>query len=105
MLSRKFILERAGHTVIGATNDREIVAACDQHRFDVAVIGHNASVEKKRALVPLLRTKCPSVKILELYFVHEGKSLKNADSWLPVPIDEPSQLAERVSELAQQSRK
>jgi hypothetical protein len=43
--------------VIGTTNDREIATACEQHRFGVAVIGHAASPEKKRALGKLFRSR------------------------------------------------
>lgn len=100
MLTRKLILEDAGHIVIATTDERELATACKQHRFDVAVIGQAISRKTKKALFSVIREHCPSVKVLELYSASDGKALEQADSWLQVPADVPDELAERVTELA-----
>lgn len=98
--TRKLILEKAGHTVITATDPRTVAAACQQYRFDVAVLGQSVSPESKRILGGLIRQLCSSVKILELYQANSGPEIQDADSWLEVPTDVPQDLAQRVSELA-----
>lgn len=98
--TRKLILEKAGHTVITATDQRTVAAACQKYKFDVAVLGQSVSAESKRILSGLIRQYCSSVKILELYQANSGPEIQDADSWLEVPTDVPQNLAERVSELA-----
>ena len=100
METRKLILERAGHTVITAMGERELAAACENHRFNVAVIGQVITLKMKKVLAALIRKQCPSAKILELYPLYQGKVLEDADAWLEVPIDIPNDLAQRVNELA-----
>lgn len=95
------ILERAGHRVVMADDERELTAACEANDFDVAVIGQTISPKMKRAVASLIRRACPSAKILELYPAYQGKAVADADSWLEVPADIPDQLAERVNDLAQ----
>ena len=102
--TRKLILERAGHTVLTATSERELVAACEKHRFDVAVIGQTVSPRMKRTIASLIRSHCRSARVLELYQRHEGKVLEDADSWMDVPADVPRDLAERVTELVEKNR-
>lgn len=103
--TRKLILEQAGHTVVPTMNERELISACDQHDFDVAVIGQGISVRMKRVLVSLIREECPSIRILELYYPHDGKAVDDADSWLQVPFVAPAELAERVNELAERDNR
>jgi hypothetical protein len=98
--TRKLILEHAGHTVIPCTDELELVAACEEHAFDVAVIGQAVSRKVKRHIVLLIRQSCPSAKILELYLVYEGRAVDDADSWMETPPEVPGELAVRVSELA-----
>jgi len=100
METRKMILERVGHTVLLARTEPELMAACEDHDVDVAVIGQALSPKIKKSIALTVRRLCPSVKILELYGIHQGRSVENADSWLEVPADVPQQLAERVEELA-----
>jgi hypothetical protein len=76
------------------------VSLCEEHQFDVAVIGQPISSRMKQVVVSLVREHCPDVKILELYHPHEGKALNDADAWLAVHTDVPKDLAERVHELA-----
>jgi hypothetical protein len=97
--TRRIILERAGHTVIMATDERELVAACEANPFDVAVIGQTVSPRMKRAIASLIRKRCRSARILELYPLYQGKALEDADSWLEVPAEIPHELAERVNQL------
>ena len=98
--TRTLILESAGHEVHQARTQGEVVSACEQHQFDVAVIGQTVSSRMKRVVVSIVKENCPEVKILELYQPHVGKAIEDADSWLEVPADIPSDLAERVGQLA-----
>jgi CheY-like chemotaxis protein len=103
MQTRKLILEQAGHTVVLATNEPDIIGACGKHAFHVAVIGQTISRRMKQKVVSLIRENCPSAKILELYPMHQGRAIEDADSWLQVPADVPDELAERVGELARKA--
>lgn len=98
--TRTLILQSAGHEVHQARTQGEVVSACEEHQFDVAVIGQTVSSRMKRVVVSIVRENCPEVKILELYQPHVGKAIEDADSWLEVPADIPSDLAERVGQLA-----
>jgi CheY-like chemotaxis protein len=98
--TRKLILEKAGHTVVTATDERDVISACQKNEFDVAVIGQTVSVKIKPKIAEIVRQHCPKAKVLELYQSHAGKALDDADSWLLVPSDVPAELADRVSELA-----
>jgi hypothetical protein len=98
--TRKMILEEAGHTVVPALSDRDLIQACEQHDFDVAVIGQAISSREKNRIYSLVRLHCPSLRVLELYSPHEGKVLIAADDWLAVPADVPTDLADHVSALA-----
>jgi DNA-binding NtrC family response regulator len=99
--TRTMILQSAGHDVRQARTQNEVVSACQQHRFDVVVIGQTVSARMKRLIVSLVKEHCTDAKILELYQPHLGKAVEDADSWLEVPAEIPSDLAERVGELAQ----
>jgi len=68
------------------------------------VIGQTVSNRMKRIILSFVKEHCPDVKILELYQPHVGKALEDADSWLEVPADIPSDLAERVTQLARGAR-
>ncbi|MBZ5489458.1 MAG: hypothetical protein LAO76_00830 [Acidobacteriia bacterium] len=97
--TRRLILQQAGHTVVSALNIEQVILACKQHVFDVAVIGQSVSPESKKVIASTVRRNCPSAKILELHQAHHGRTLADADSWLEVPADVPQQLAERIAEM------
>ena len=97
--TRRLILERAGHTVVTVTNERDLALACEKHTFEVAVIGQTVSSRMKRTIACLIRSQCPSARLLELYQRHHGRILEDADCWMDVPADVPRDLAERVNEL------
>lgn len=99
MQTRKLILERAGHSVVLATSEPDIVKACGENTFDVAVIGQTITRRMKQVVASLIRENCPSAKILELYPPHQGRAIEYADSWLQVPAEVPHELAARVNEL------
>jgi CheY-like chemotaxis protein len=103
--TRALILEKAGHTVVTASDEKTMLAACDNHSFDVVVIGQTVSPKMKGRVAGLIREHCPSAKILELYQPHTGKMLDDADSWLIVPADVPRDLADRVEQLASESQR
>ena len=100
METRRLILEKAGHTVVAVSDERALMAACEQYKFDVAVIGQNVSPKIKRRALMLVRKNCPSVKVLELHHNYAPRALDNADAWLEVPMDMPGELADRVTQLA-----
>jgi hypothetical protein len=102
--SRRLILEHAGHIVVSATDEQTLTNACQKHSFDVAVIGQTVSANMKHRIASLVKQHCPDAKILELYPLYAGKTLKDADSWLAVPADVPKELADRVNELAKGKR-
>lgn len=98
--TRRLILESAGHRVVSVADEPALIAACEAHSFDVAVIGQTVTSKMKRRVASLVRQHCPAVKILELYQPHLGRTLSNADSWMETPADVPRELADRVDELA-----
>lgn len=104
LATRTLILQAAGHEVHQARTQAEVVSACGENHFDVAVIGQTVSNRMKRIILSFVKEHCPDVKILELYQPHVGKALEDADSWLEVPADIPSDLAERVTQLARGAR-
>jgi DNA-binding NtrC family response regulator len=95
--TRRLILERAGHSVITAFTLREAEQACDAAKVDVAVIGQGVPRDERLRVGALVRSKCPAAKLLELYLPTAGKSLPDADDWLVVPAETPSELATKVS--------
>jgi DNA-binding NtrC family response regulator len=103
MKARERLLERAGHKVVMATNERELSAACRQHRFDVAIIGQTLKPMMKQHVVDLVRQHCPNTKILELYPITDSRTIEDADSWIAVPDNVPPELPDRVAELAAQA--
>ena len=98
--TRALILRSAGHEVRQARTQSEVLSECKQHQFDVLVIGQTVSSRMKPTIVAIVKEHCPGVKILELYQPHLGKVVIDADAWLEVPADVPSDLAEQVSRLA-----
>jgi hypothetical protein len=100
METRRLVLENAGHSVITAVEDQELVEACHKYPFEVAVIGQSASPRLKQHLFSIIRRECTSAKILELVASDTGKTLGTADGWLEIPASAPDALAKRVSELA-----
>ena len=98
--TRALILKSAGHEVHQARTQNEVLSVCKEHVFDVAVIGQSLSNRMKPLVASLIKEQCPSVKILELYQPHLGKTVADADFWLEVPTDVPNELAQRVAELA-----
>jgi len=103
--TRKLILEKAGHTVVTAMDDEEMVAACSANAFDIAVIGQIEASNIKRHFFEMLRYNCCSAQILELFTADAGPALPEADLWLEVPANSPTDLANKVFELANKKQK
>lgn len=99
MKTRQLLLERAGHSVVLAMGERELATACQNNQFDVAIIGQSLSSRVKIRVAELVRTHCPSVKLLELYPANSERAILDADSWLRVPSDRPDELPQIVNEL------
>ena len=92
MQTRAMILERAGHTVVPATNEPQLIDACSKVSFDVAVIGQSVPELEKSRVLRLIREYCPKTKVLELFIPSQGKKLADADDWLEGPIQHPNDL-------------
>jgi CheY-like chemotaxis protein len=108
MQARQEFLQRAGHRVVTAMNEKELSDACNKYQFDVVVIGHTLSKPMKQRVVDLIRQHCPDVKVLELYPITIGRAIEDADSWIESAADAPQkdvpgEIAERVAELAKAS--
>jgi CheY-like chemotaxis protein len=99
MMTRKLVLESVGHTVVPASDEREIKAACSKQEFDVAIIGQTISRKVKTRVLELVREHCPDARILELTLPYASKALEDADAWLEMPSD-PEELADAVNSLA-----
>src|SRR5579864_415557 len=97
--TRQLILERAGHVVVPALDEATLIKACQQNKFDVAVVSQTVSPKIKRRIAGLIRESCQDAKLLELYTVSSGRVLDDADSWLEVLADVPQELATRVGAL------
>lgn len=104
LATRRMILEAAGHKVVTVTNETALLAACQMHAFDVAVLGQAVTAKMKRYISGVIREQCPSVKVLELYQPHLGRQVEDADDWLMIPVEVPKELAEHVDELAQRGK-
>ncbi len=98
--TRRWILEHAGHRVVAASNVHDVERACMTEPIDVAVIGQGVPRSERQRIRDLVRNRCPTAKLLELYLPGDGKFLKDADDWMELPADPPAELAERVSQLA-----
>lgn len=98
--TRQLILERAGHVVVSALDETSLIAACEQNRFEVAVVGQTVSAKIKLRIADLVRANCPDARLLELYNLSTGKILEDADAWLEVLADVPQELATQVESLA-----
>lgn len=105
LTTRKLLLQRGGHTVVTASNARELTDACARQEVDVVVIGQTVAPSEKRRIASLVRERCPGAKVLELYSPHLGKLVPDADEWLVVPTEVPPELAQRVTELARSKDK
>jgi hypothetical protein len=90
MRTRQLILEHAGHTVVPAYSSRDLETICSKYKFDVAVIGQSTPARLKREHMSVIRTFCPTSKVLELYPPYVGRVLDNADAWLEMPVEKPS---------------
>jgi CheY-like chemotaxis protein len=100
MQTRAMLLERAGHKVIPAMGERELIEACARNKFDVVVVGHSVPPFEKARVLRLIRQHCPDAKVLELFVQSQGSKLPDADDWLEGPIPHPNDLIERVAMLA-----
>lgn len=100
MHTRRLVLEHAGHTVVEASSEPEVLNACADHTFDVAVIGQSLGDRMKRHVYSLVKEHCPEAKVLELIDPYHAPILPSADDWLETHTAVPSELPERVSRLA-----
>jgi len=99
MQTRTLLLERAGHTVVQASSEPEVVAACAHQCFDVAVIGQSLG-NMKQHVFTVLKEHCPNAKVRELVDAYQKPKLPQADDWLETHSAAPAELPERVARLA-----
>ena len=100
--ARAAALQQAGHVVVTATNEIDLLDACKRTRFDVVVIGQGLATMPKHHVLSLVQKHCPKALVLELYTARSAEVLKNADDWLQVPDDSvDGELVERVTALSQ----
>src|SRR5438270_10293927 len=92
------MLHDAGHTVTASHDYREVVAACEERIFAVAVLGQTLSFNEKLKMSEALRQRCPGIKILELYTT-QTPVLRHAASRLQVSTSEPEELVRVVDSL------
>jgi len=100
METRALLLERAGHTVVQAASEPEVVTACAERCFDVAVIGQMIGNREKRRVFGLVKEHCPGVRILELTEPFRQRALPEADDWLETHSAASSELPDTVARLA-----
>jgi CheY-like chemotaxis protein len=98
METRRLILEGAGHSVTAVRDFREIVAACRNQIFSVAILGQTLPAKEKRRVCEVVRRECPNTKILELH-TSVTPELPSADAHLHVGTGPPENLAECVDKL------
>jgi hypothetical protein len=98
--TRRMILQKAGHRVLTVFTVPEVEQACSMESIEVAVIGQGVPHRERQRICDLIRSLCPSAKLLELYIPSLGKSVPDADDWLEVPSVAPAELGQRVSTLA-----
>jgi CheY-like chemotaxis protein len=102
--TRQLMLEGAGHTVIAATDEITILNACQQHTFDVAVIGQRIPPKLKKQMRFLIREHSPATRILEMYLASSGRILEDADAWLEASVPTPQDFTGYVAALARNRR-
>jgi len=100
MKTRQMILESAGHKVLSAISGGEVEILCSAFTFHVAVLGQSATPNLKREIIAAVRRSCPTAKVLELYALHIGKVLEDADAWLEMPPENPEMLIRMVEVMA-----
>jgi DNA-binding NtrC family response regulator len=100
MQTRQLILERAGHQVVSAVDERELESACSKHQVDVVVIGQSLSPRMKPRILKLVRENCPSAAILEIHAPYGERTLAEADAWLAMPTEHPQEFVDIVNSLA-----
>lgn len=104
LLTRKLILEDAGHVVATASSADEVSAACRDVRFDVAVVTQNGVPESSHAWMAIIRKHCPGISVLEVCSPEIDTPFPDSDALLEAPAD-PDELIRQVAILASKKRK
>jgi DNA-binding NtrC family response regulator len=58
LLTRHYILEKAGFTVVSALRFAEAIEHCQQQKFDLIVLGHSVPPSDKTALIAETKRLC-----------------------------------------------
>lgn len=105
MITRKLILERAGHAVIQARDVRKVTEACEATSFSVVVWSARDLTEAQKMRVSdIVRPFCETAKILELHSTILQEFARRRRH-LQVTAIEPEGLVEAVNAPLKVSRK
>ncbi|MFL6438671.1 MAG: hypothetical protein ACJ71Q_13920 [Terriglobales bacterium] len=104
LLTRKVILEKAGHNVTLARDLRAVIAACDSGSFDVGIIGQALPPKEKLRVSDTLQSRCTGIKILELHDAI-APDLETTDAHLRVAQTTPENLIDTVNRLSRIHRR
>ena len=98
MTTRRAILQRAGHEVALAHNQREVLAACTVNKFDVVILGQSLPAREKQRVVHTVMEHCAPIRFLEY---HNGitPDMPSAHAHLHVTSNTPQSLIECVDHL------
>jgi CheY-like chemotaxis protein len=69
---RENVLRSGGHEVTLATRLPDALQAAKQQVFDLAVLEFSVPEQERNQLARAIKGKCPSTKIIMLYFAHSG---------------------------------
>jgi len=61
--------------------EQEFVAACQEHQFEVAVIGQGVPKNEKHRVLRLVKQHCPEAKVLELVADGAGRVLSGPNDF------------------------
>ena len=92
-------MEAEGFKVLSASDFQQVKAACEEARFQLAVIGHTLMPKIKRAIAAVIRDKTPRTPILELCLV--SPEVPDAD-YVLIGQD-PAKLVQMVNKIARES--
>jgi len=104
MLTRRLILEKAGHAVTQARDLRRVKEACENDSFSVVILGQALNASEKKRVTDVVLRSCKGAKILELH-TSVAPDLAQANAHLQISISEPESLVEAVNGLIKRRRK
>jgi hypothetical protein len=89
MVTRELLLEKRGYEVVSVLGDsaaKEVLSRGGA--YDLFIVGHAASADRRRNLVQWLKINFPDVKVVSLNPPHQG-GVPHAD--YNIPLDGPEE--------------